>query len=75
MYRITPDLGTMTLLIGDFILPNGLAFSSDEQVLYINDSRRGHIRAFDVMPNGTLAKQTDRIFADRAATNPVFPTV
>jgi gluconolactonase len=36
VYRMTPDLGTMTLLIGDFVVPNGLAFSPDEQVLYIN---------------------------------------
>lgn len=64
VYRVTPDLGSMTLLIGDFVLPNGLAFSTDESVLYINDSRRGHIRAFDVLPNGTLAKQTDRVFVD-----------
>src|SRR5437870_8626159 len=64
VYRLTPDLGTMTLLIDTFIIPNGLAFSPDERVLYINDSRRGHIRAFDLMPNGTLAKQTDRVFAD-----------
>jgi gluconolactonase len=33
-------------------------------VLYINDSRRRHIRAFDLAPNGTLARQTDRVFAD-----------
>jgi gluconolactonase len=64
VYRITPDLGTLSLLIDDFILPNGLAFSPDERVLYINDSRRRHIRAFDLLPNGTLAKQTDRVFAD-----------
>ena len=37
VYRVTPDLGTMTLLIGDFVVPNGLAFSPDESVLYIND--------------------------------------
>src|SRR5436189_207236 len=65
VYRVTPDLGTMSLLIGDFIVPNGLAFSPDEKILYINDSRRGHIRAFEVAPNGTLAKQTDRVFAGR----------
>src|SRR6266436_3744843 len=45
VYRVTPDLGTLTLLIDTFILPNGLACSPDESVLYINDSRRGHIRA------------------------------
>jgi len=64
VYRVTPDLGTLTLLVADFIVPNGLAFSPDESVLYINDSRRGHIRAFDMQPNGTLAKQSDRVFAD-----------
>jgi gluconolactonase len=73
VYRVTPDLGTMTLLIGDFVIPNGLAFSPDESALYINDSRRGHIRAFDLMPNGTLAKQTDRIFADLRGDEPGVP--
>src|SRR5262249_45787747 len=64
VYRVTPDLGTMTLLVDDFLLPNGIAFSPDESVLYVNDSRRRHIRAFDVAPNGTLAKQSDRVFAE-----------
>jgi gluconolactonase len=64
VYRVTPDLGTLSLLIADFIIPNGLAFSPDEKLLYINDSRRGHIRAFELMPNGMLAKQTDRVFVD-----------
>ena len=73
VYRVTPDLGTISLLIGDFILPNGLAFSPDESVLYINDTRRGHIRAFDLMPNGTLAKQTDRVFVDLRGSEPGVP--
>jgi gluconolactonase len=64
VYRVTPDLGTLTLLADDFIVPNGLAFSPDESVLYINDSRRGHIRAFDVAPNGTLAKHSDHVYVD-----------
>src|SRR5437588_6945188 len=73
VYRVTPDLGTMTLLTDDFVLPNGLAFSPDETILYINDSRRGHIRAFDLLPNGTLAKQTDRVFADLRGDEPGVP--
>ena len=73
VYRVTPDLGTMTLLIGDFVLPNGLAFSPDEKVLYINDTRRGHIRAFELLPNGTLAKHTDRVFADLRGDEPGVP--
>ena len=73
VYRITPDLGEMTLPVADFVLPNGLAFSPDESVLYINDSRRGHIRAFDLQPNGTLAKHTDRVFVDLRGDEPGVP--
>ena len=73
VYRVTPDLGTLSLLVGDFILPNGLAFSPDESVLYINDTRRGHIRAFELMPNGMLAKQTDRVFVDLRGPEPGVP--
>jgi gluconolactonase len=73
VYRVTPDLDTLTLLIDDFVVPNGLAFSPDESVLYINDSRRHHIRAFDLLPNGTLAKQTDRVFVGLGGDEPGIP--
>ena len=70
VFRVSPDLGTLTLLVQDFIYPNGLAFSTDESVLYINDSRRNHIRAFDVLPTGALALATDRIFCDMRGERP-----
>jgi gluconolactonase len=73
VYRVSADRGTITLLANDFVFPNGLAFSPDESVLYIDDSLRGHIRAFDVASNGTLAKQTDRIFADLRGPEPGVP--
>jgi gluconolactonase len=73
VYRVSPDLGTITLLVNDFLTPNGLAFSPDESVLYINDSRRRNIRAFDMAPNGTLARQTDRVFADLGGAEPGVP--
>jgi hypothetical protein len=63
-------VGTMSLVSDSFVAPNGLAFSPDERVLYITDSRRHHIRAFDVLPNGLLAKQTDRVFADLRGSEP-----
>jgi hypothetical protein len=44
VYRVSPDLGTITLLLDDMIFPNGLAFSPDERVLYIDDFRRPHPR-------------------------------
>jgi len=73
VYRVTPDLGTLTLLIDDFLIPNGLAFSPDEKILYINDSRRRHIRAFEMQANGTLARQTDHVFVDLGGDEPGVP--
>jgi gluconolactonase len=73
VYRVTPDLGTLSLLTGDFVLPNGLAFSPDETLLYINDTRRGHVRAFELLPSGMLAKHTDRVFADLRGAEPGVP--
>lgn len=55
VYRLLPATGELTLLDDDFTLPNGLCFSRDEQQLFVNDSRRKHIRVFDVQEDGTLA--------------------
>jgi len=73
VYRLSPDLGTLSLLVSDFIVPNGLAFTPDEKHLYVNDSRRGHIRVFELIPNGMLAKHTDRVFADLRGSEPGVP--
>ena len=73
VYRVSPDLGTITLLIDDFVVPNGLMFSPDESILYVNDSRRGHIRSFEVQPNGTLAKQSDKVLIDVNGDKPGVP--
>ena len=54
--------GTLTLLSTDFDRPNGLAFSPDERTLYIADTPRHHVRAFDVATAGTLSNS--RIFAE-----------
>jgi sugar lactone lactonase YvrE len=64
VYRISRE-GTLTLLIDDFVRPNGLAFSPDEKNLYIDDSQEQHIRAFDVAPDGTLTH--GRLFASLKA--------
>src|SRR5499427_3136576 len=73
VYRVTADLGTMTLLLDDLVFPNGIAFSPDESLLYVTDLRRGVIRAIDLLPNGLLAKQTDRVFADLRGSEPGAP--
>ena len=73
VYRISPGLETINLLVRDYVLPNGLAFSPDEKTLYVNDSQGllvnedmfksvGYIDAFDVRSNGMLANR--RRFCD-----------
>lgn len=61
VYRISPQ-GDLELLVDDFDRCNGLAFSPDERTLYIDDTVRRHIRAFDVAPDGRLSR--GRIFAE-----------
>ena len=70
VYRIFPD-GTIERLADDFDRPNGLAFSPDESILYIADSPRRHVRAFDVEPDGTLANS--RVFAEMDHPQPGSP--
>jgi gluconolactonase len=61
VYRLDPATCALRLVVDDFALPNGLALSPDERILYIDDTARRHVRAFDVLPDGTLAG--GRIFA------------
>ena len=70
LYRIRTD-GTLELLVDDFDRPNGLAFSPDESILYVDDSPRRHVRAFDVEADGRLANS--RIIADMDHPQPGSP--
>jgi gluconolactonase len=62
VYRLPPDGGSLQLLVDDFAQPNGLCFSPDESLLYVDDTERAHIRVFDVGPNHEPAN--GRVFAD-----------
>jgi gluconolactonase len=62
VYRIAPGGGDPQLLIDDFDQPNGLCFSTDEALLYVNDTTRAHIRVFDVADDGTISNS--RVLAD-----------
>lgn len=70
VYRIGPD-GGLTLLVDDFVKPNGLAFSPDERILYVADTERDHLRAFDVKEDGTLAN--GRMFVQVEAPDQLRP--
>ncbi len=63
VYRISADGRSVTLLIRDLALPNGLAFSPDERQLYVNDNQSGIIRVYDVAADGSLAN--GRTFTDQ----------
>ena len=42
VYRLEPDLGEATIVADDFLRPNGLCFSPDEELLYIVDTGSSH---------------------------------
>lgn len=69
VYRLSADCRTLTLLADDFDRPNGLCFSPDESILYVDDTARMHIRAFDLQSDGTLGN--GRIFAEESGENGV----
>lgn len=54
VYRVAPD-GKTCLLADDFNMPNGIAFSPDETVLYVADTAENHVRRFNVSPDGMLS--------------------
>ena len=80
VYRFDPRSGRLSVVADSFDKPNGLAFSPDEQTLYVTDSganaepgsyyvgRPHHIVAFDVLDGRHLGP--GRLFA---VTTPGFP--
>ncbi len=55
VYMISPG-GDLTRALDDFNAPNGIVLSPDEKLLYVADTNKSHIRAFDVAADGTLGK-------------------
>jgi gluconolactonase len=53
VFRITTG-GELILVTADFVYPNGLCFSPDEKLLYVNCSRERLIRVYDVRPDGSV---------------------
>jgi gluconolactonase len=75
VYRVPPGGGEPQLLVDryQFDQPNGLCFSPDEKLLYVNDTVQTLIRAFDVAPDGSLSN--GRVFASgiRSSTEAGVP--
>ena len=65
VYRVPPGGGDVELVVAadEFEEPNGLCFSPDEKLLYINDSPRAEIKVYDVAADGSLSNR--RMFRDK----------
>ena len=86
IHRIAPD-GTVELLAHDIDFPNGIAFSPDESVLYVSNTRKlgerpdqywdgevkpnQFIQAYDVAGDGSLSNS--RKFGDMASSEDGVP--
>ena len=69
VYRLDPEIGAATVVVGDMRRPNGLCFSPDEKKLYICDTGvtdgpayPHNIRVYDVVDGARLAN--GRVFAE-----------
>ncbi|ODP36258.1 SMP-30/gluconolactonase/LRE family protein [Sphingomonas turrisvirgatae] len=66
VYRVSPDGNRINMVVRDLINPNGLCFSPDEKILYVNDSNqyRKLIMAYNVEADGMLDLGSARLFCD-----------
>ena len=66
VYRVSADLARVNMIIRSFVNPNGLCFSLDETVLYVNDSNvdRKLIMAYNVETDGFPDLGSERLFCD-----------
>ena len=68
VFRVDGQSGKISVVVDDFVQPNGIAFSPDEKKLYVIDSGitdggPAHIRVFDVdIDGGTVSN--GRVFAE-----------
>jgi gluconolactonase len=72
VYRLNPETGKATVVADDILGPNGLAFSPDEQKIYIVESRgvpSRKILEFDIAGDGQTL-QNKRILIDAGIGTP-----
>jgi gluconolactonase len=71
VYRLDPQDGSLVRLSPRLEQPNGLCFSLDESLLYVNDSPRKQIHVFPVHADGSLAP--GHLFAEVPGDEPGVP--
>jgi gluconolactonase len=73
VFALDPS-GELSLVASEgFEKPNGLAFSPDARTLYVCDTAKYHIRAFDVAATGAVAAGSSRVFATMDPGQPGGP--
>ncbi len=70
VFRVAPD-GGLGLVADDFVKPNGLCFSPDESLLYVDDTEQHHVRVFEVATDGGL--RNGRVFFQVSAPEQLRP--
>ncbi|AQT82396.1 hypothetical protein B1R94_28860 [Mycolicibacterium litorale] len=77
VYRVSPDLTHVNLVLRDFAFPNGLIFSEDEQTLFVNDTARMQIRAYEMdywcASGGRPNLATERVVITMSGSDPGAP--
>ncbi len=64
LFRVDPDL-TVTRIVGDLVVSNGISFSPDDRIMYHHDSRSGLVFSYDFdIDSGEIRNQ--RVFMDFA---------
>jgi len=62
VYRLSPDGATVTRVTDDLVKPNGIIGTPDGRTLYVADIGAGKTYAYDIQPDGLLAKR--RLFCE-----------
>lgn len=70
VFRFSHTAG-LQLLIDDIDYPNGLCFSPDESMLYVNDTSSGDIYVYDVQSDGSLGSRRTLVSGVRDDTEHV----
>lgn len=63
VFALTPDGAIRPIVHEGFEKPNGLAFTADGKTLYVCDTAKYHVRAFEIDDSGEIVAGSDRVFA------------
>jgi gluconolactonase len=66
---ILPEGKGMKIVAENITRPNGITLSTDEKILYVNDSRGEYLLAYDVQPDGSVTNRRNFAKYDQINTS------